>query len=132
MPLFVKWRDALRAGGTITPFVDMWMAPVPLATAVAVTRLVADSRAGGTWQVSGDHDINYVHAAELLARMLDADPSQVRPVGAQSAGRISSHLPKNTTLCVDRLRHEFGLQPPSTDWTIRDALSQITSSERRG
>lgn len=124
-PLLVRWRDALREGRTIEPFVDMNMAPVPLATAVSTLRLIVDRRAGGIWQVSGDRDVNYAEAAGMLAGMLAADRSLIRPIGAKESGRVTAHLPAHTTLCVDRLRQEFGIEPPPTVWTIGHALSEI-------
>jgi dTDP-4-dehydrorhamnose reductase len=121
-PLFTKWRDALLSGGIITPFIDMQMAPVPLSTAVSTLRLIADRRAGGFWQVSGERDLNYAQAATLLARHLKVDPALVHPIAARDSGRVTSHLPEHTTLCVDRLRHEFGVQPPPVEWTLRNAF----------
>jgi dTDP-4-dehydrorhamnose reductase len=121
-PLFTTWRDTLLSGGTITPFVDMRMAPVPLATAVSTLRLIADRRAGGIWQVSGERDLDYAQAAMMLARQLQVEPALVRPIAARDSGRVTAHLPANTTLCIDRLRREFGIEPPEVEWTIRDAF----------
>jgi len=120
--LFTRWRDALRSGGTIEPFIDMRMAPVPLATAASTLRLIADRRAGGIWQVSGDRDVSYSEAATLLVKKMRASADQLRPISALESGRIASHLPRNTTLCVERLRRELGLQPPSAEWTIASAF----------
>lgn len=120
--LFAKWRDALRAGEPITPFSDMRMAPVPLSSAVSALRLIADRRAPGFWQVSGERDITYSDAALLLALHLKADPALVQSIAARTSGRVTAHLPSHTTLCVDRLRRELGLQPPPVDWTIVSAL----------
>jgi dTDP-4-dehydrorhamnose reductase len=121
-PLFRSWRETLRAGGTITPFVDMRMAPVPLATAVSALRLISDRRAEGIWQVSGARDLSYAEAATMLAGQLGVAPALVRPMAARESGRVTTHLPAHTTLCVDRLRREFGLEPPSVEWTVRDAF----------
>lgn len=124
VPLFETWRQTLEAGQPIEPFTDMWMAPVPLASAVSALRLIADHRAGGVWQVSGDRDLSYADVASLLALHLKADPDLVRPTSARAGGRVTAHLPANTTLCVDRLRHELGLQPPPVEWTVCDALTR--------
>jgi dTDP-4-dehydrorhamnose reductase len=122
VPLFRSWRETLRAGGTITPFVDMRMAPVPLTTAVSALRLISDRRAEGIWQVSGERDLSYAEAATMLAGQLDVDLALIRPMAARESGRVTTHLPTHTTLSVDRLRREFGLEPPSVEWTVRDAF----------
>lgn len=124
--LLTRWRDALQSGGTIEPFVDMRMAPVPLATAASTLRLIADRRAGGIWQVSGDRDVTYSEAAMLLAKKLGARSDQLRPISALESGRVTAHLPRNTTLCVERLRREFGLEPPAVEWTIDSTLERTT------
>lgn len=123
--LFVRWRDALRSGGTIEPFVDMRMAPVPLASAASILRLIADRRTGGIWQVSGDQDATYDEAATRLAELMGASVDQIRPISARDSGRVTAHLPKHTTLCVDRIRRELGVQPPPVEWTLDASFAAL-------
>ncbi|MFN0051129.1 MAG: sugar nucleotide-binding protein [Planctomycetales bacterium] len=124
-PLFRGWRDALVSGGTITPFVDMWMAPIPLSTTVSILRLIADRQLGGIWQVSGERDVTYADVATRLAAQLKVPPEQVRPIAAKESGRVTSHLARHTTLCVDRLQREFGIQPPPVDWTVQATFESL-------
>ena len=120
--LFSTWTEALRNGGTIQPFSDMYMAPVPLSCAVSVLRLVTDLRLPGILQVSGESDISYAEAARLGARMLGVDPNLVQPVEAAQSGRYTEPVPANTTLNIDRLRSTLGIEPPDVQWTVETAF----------
>lgn len=118
VPLFSEWSEALRNKTTIQPFADLFMAPITLACAVSVLRLVADLRLPGILQVSGERDISYAEACSLGAMVLGADPNLVQPVWASESGRFKEPIPVNTTLNVDRLRSVIGMEPPDVDWTI--------------
>jgi dTDP-4-dehydrorhamnose reductase len=122
VPLFDTWREDLNAGRPIHPFLDMVMAPIPLAGAVSVLRLVADRRLQGVLQVSAAQDVTYAEAAALSARRLRADLSLVRPIRAAESGTYSEYLPAHTTLSTERLRREFGILPPDPVWTIEQSL----------
>ena len=121
-PLFFAWAESLKNGESIQPFSDMFMAPMPLACAVSVLRLVADRRLPGILQVSGEGDVSYAEAAHLGARLLNADPSLVQPVEASKSGRFIELLPTHTTLNTARLKSTLGIVPPDVRWTIEMAF----------
>ena len=120
--LFIEWAESLKHGKIIHPFSDMFMAPIPLACAVSVLRLVADRRLPGTLQVSGEGDVSYAEAALLGTRLLKADPNLVQPVKASESGRFTEPLPTHTTLNIDRLKSTLGITPPDIRWTIETAF----------
>lgn len=125
-PLFSAWAGALQQGEIIHPFADMVMSPIPLLAAVSVLRLLADLRQPGIFQVSGAQDISYAEAAYLLAQTLETDPGLVQPVIASESGQYPEFIPRHTTLNMDRLRSELGLEPPEVQWTLKRAFAGLT------
>ena len=122
-PLFVRWCEALRIGTQIEPFSDLYMAPVPLACAVSILQVVCERRLPGVLQVSGPADISYAEAARMAARLMEADPTLVRPVEASSSGHYSEPVPRHTTLNTDRLKSALGVVPPDSQQTIEMTLT---------
>jgi len=122
VPLFAQWKRSLLAGQIIEPFADMSMAPIPMSCAVSVLRLIMDRGAGGIYHVSGERDISYAQMGFWAAELLGADRKLVRPVSAAATGRVKDPIPKHTTLAVERLATEFGIEPPPAAWSIQQAL----------
>lgn len=120
-PLLSAWSEKLRNGQTIHPFSDMRMAPVPLACAVSVLRLVVDRRLAGIIQVSGADDLSYAEAACIGAQSVKADLRLVEPVKASQLS-YREFIPAHTTLSIDRLRSVLGIEPPPVPWTIKMAF----------
>jgi len=124
VPLFAQWKQTLRSGQVIEPFADMSMAPIPMSCAISLLRLIVDRGAGGVYHVSGERDISYAQMGFWAAELLGADRKLVRPVSAAETGRVQEAPPRHTTLAVDRLVLEFGIQPPPTSWSIQQALRE--------
>jgi dTDP-4-dehydrorhamnose reductase len=121
-PLLAGWADALKKGETIEPFADMYFSPVPLSCAVAVLRMVLDRRIAGILQVSASRDISYADAARIGAELLGVSQTLVCPVPASRKLLQAEHIPRHTTLSIDRLRRTLGFQPPDIEWTIATAF----------
>lgn len=124
VPLFRNWMLDLRQGKPIEPFADVSLAPVPLNAVVHLLRLLIDTRRAGIWQLSGDRDVSYAIAAGLAAQIVNAREEQVRPIRARALGRVPPDFPARTAMNGDRLREEFGLQPPPVEWTLKACMRQ--------
>ena len=120
--LFTAWSRALRNGEIIRPFSDMYMAPVPLWFAVSMLKQVADMRLPGILQVSGERDICYADAAHLGARLLGADLGLVQPVDASQSGLYMEPVSAHTTLDIERLKSELGMEPPDVWLTVEESF----------
>ena len=116
------WAAALKKGEGIEPIEDMFFAPIPLSCAVTVLRMVLDRRAGGVLQVSASRDISYADAAFMGADLLGVSRTLVRPVQATRKFLEDVHIPRHTTLSIERLRSTFGFQPPDIEWTVGKAF----------
>ena len=122
--IFSEWAQSLRKGQTIRPLTDMVVSPVPLMTVVSILRLIGDQQFGGIWQISGERDITYSEAADLIVGALGVNANLIRPFTTVEAGLNLEINPANTTMNTKRLRQELGLVPPPTYCTVKHALKR--------
>ncbi|MCK5602942.1 sugar nucleotide-binding protein [Candidatus Pacearchaeota archaeon] len=120
-PLFSAWIEGLKNGQTIHPFSDMYMAPVPLTYVTSVLRFVGDLRLSGIWQVSGNQDISYADVARFIARIIGKSESLVQPILVSQSIHMES-VPSHTTLNIERVRENFGIEPPDVWWIVKNTL----------
>jgi dTDP-4-dehydrorhamnose reductase len=130
VPLLEAWSKALAAGETIRPFSDMFLAPIPLATVLSVTRLVAEEGLSGILQISADKDLSYAQVARMACRLLDLPTSLVKPRSARRAKPDLGPFPRQTALDVGRLRQCLGVQPPPVEWTVAHTLGQYLAAAK--
>jgi dTDP-4-dehydrorhamnose reductase len=122
-----SWAASLLAGKPITPFKDMYLAPVPLDTVITVLNLIGNLKLSGIWQISGERDISYADAALWGAKVLGVDSGLLEPVFIAESRLELEANPKNTTLNSDRLPKQLGIVPPSIRWTIERAFKKAQS-----
>lgn len=121
--LFQQWARAMREGKDIFPFSDMYMAPVPLTAVLSVLRLAMDKRTTGILHLSGDRDISYAEIAHMLRKKTGIDNAGIKPVSWKVARPSEEGFPSSTALDTTRLRQEFGIFPPESQWVIESAFS---------
>ena len=121
-PLFSDWIKALKENRPIHPFLNMFMAPVPLYFAVSVLSLVMKVQPYGILQVSGEKDVSYADAAFLAASVLDLDPGLIQPVDSVKEGGCREPAANHTTLNIDRLKSILKADPPDVRWTLTRAF----------
>lgn len=115
-PLFNDWIQNLNLGKNISPFWDMFMAPIPIDFAVDVLIKVAERQIIGVFQVSATQDISYAKAALYISRKLRFDEKHINPVSCRTSG--IEFAPLHTSLDISRLKSELGLSPPGVYETI--------------
>jgi dTDP-4-dehydrorhamnose reductase len=121
-PLFTGWAQSLRKGEAFHPFQDMTLAPVPLSCVVSALQIITEAKLPGVWQVSGERDVSYAEIARMGARLLGASQGLVQPIRAAEAG-YSERIRDHTTLSIDRIELELGIQPPDVTWTLETAFT---------
>jgi dTDP-4-dehydrorhamnose reductase len=121
-PLFAGWVASLKRGEVITPFSDMFLAPVSVRGVISVIKLMVMAQIGGIWQLSGQEDVSYADVGRCAARILGADESLVRPMKMADSGLMPDPAGPYTSMNVDRLRSTFGIAPSDVWWTLDDAL----------
>lgn len=122
-PLLQSWVNALRNAEVIHPFRDMVMSPVSLCFVVTVLERLCERRLPGIFQVSADVEVTYAQVAYYLAEKIGASRDLIQPADSTAAGIPRAAAPPHTSLDVERLRTELGLEPPSVWTTIDNAVS---------
>lgn len=121
--LLQSWVNALRNAEVIHPFRNMVMSPVSLCFVVTVLERLCERRLPGTFQVSSDVEVTYAQVAYYLAEKIGASPDLIQPADSTAAGIPRAAAPPYTSLDVERLRTELGLEPPSVWTTIDQAVN---------
>jgi hypothetical protein len=122
-PLFQQWIESLRNGNIIHPFSDHRFAPVPIRFVAAVLERLLESRCSGVLQVSAREEITYAQAAHFIAARIGAPQELVQPISSREI-RPDLILPRHTTLDIQRLTDELGLEPPGVWSTIEETISR--------
>ncbi|MDP6709255.1 MAG: sugar nucleotide-binding protein, partial [Alphaproteobacteria bacterium] len=78
-PLVGEWVTALAAGQPITPFTDMYLAPVPLDLVCRMVARLLAAGEPGIFHLSGGEDRSYADFAARLGERLGAPSGLVRP-----------------------------------------------------
>lgn len=120
--LFSGWIADLGAGRPITPFADLWLAPVAIGKVVDALRGLAVADCPGVFQLSGREDVSYVEAAHWIAARLGADARLVLPSTAAEHGVPPEDRPRHTTLATDRIEAVLGLRPEDPESELRSGL----------
>lgn len=116
--LLATWADALRSGGTIRPFLDLSLSPVPLSFVAEVVGRLAEFPSPGLWQISGSADITYEQAARHIAMRLGVREDKIQPTQARELRPDIEANPKFSSLDCTRVQREFGLTPPDVWNTV--------------
>lgn len=111
--LFTGWLSDVSAGRTITPFDDLWLAPVSVNKVVRVLHKLATREAAGIFQLSGLEDISYVDAARYLVRKRGADPGLVLEASAAANGVPPEERPRYTALDISKTERVLGVKVES-------------------
>ena len=101
--LFAKWVRTLAAGGSITAYTDLHLAPISLDDATLAMSTVARDRGAGIYQISGAGDISYFDLARHLAAMMGLPADRVRPALAVADGIPVEEVARFTTLESSRI-----------------------------
>ena len=123
-PLFAGWMESLRRGDVITPFSDMYLAPIPVRAVTSAIQLIALMEEGGIWQLSGQDDVSYAEVGRRAARLAGADETLVQPMTMAESGLMPDPAGPYTSMNFDRLQAAFGIAPPDVWWTLETALMQ--------
>lgn len=111
LPLLAGWTAALQAGERVRAFHDMVLAPVGLGAAAAALLAAAAARRPGIVHLSGRSDLSYEILARTIAARLGVGPERVTAVSRQEAGIADAAAPAHTTLAMDGLAADLGLEP---------------------
>ena len=120
LPLAAEWRRALLEGRPVTPFTDMFLAPVPLAHVCSLIERLLTARADGVFHCTGAEDRSYAALARAMADALGADPALVRATPCDPAAHPPEARPPHSTLEMDLEQALFGLGQPGFEGAARE------------
>jgi dTDP-4-dehydrorhamnose reductase len=120
LPLTAGWRQALLAGRPVTPFTNMFLAPVPLAHVCTLIERLLTARADGIFHCTGAEDRSYAALAQAMADALGADSGLVRAMPCDPAMHPPEARPPHSTLEMDLEQARFGLGQPGFDEVARE------------
>lgn len=121
------WIANLKAGRTIDPFIDMVMAPMPIAYVVDALLAVATSSLTGIFQASGLRDIPYSDAARHVATRLRFNEILVVPIPGRGTQIPANEVPANTTLDPRRVVELMGSAPPDPLIVIDEIIDHVAA-----
>lgn len=121
MPLLKEWINSLKKNEIIYPFSDMVMAPITLSFAVNVLHRIAEKRLHGIVQISGDRDVTYEQVARYIAQRIGVRQDLIQPKKSKESGLELEAIPSNTTLDINRMRLDLGLEAPN----VWEAISTV-------
>jgi dTDP-4-dehydrorhamnose reductase len=123
LELLTGWARELFAGNAITPFHDLYLAPVPVDLVVQLAMHIAVERVAGIFHCTGAEDRSYVDLAHILAEEIARDPDLIQPGSCQTANIPAAARPRHTTLEMTVEQIRWGLTAPAFEVTARTIIS---------
>lgn len=117
LELLAGWCRDLAAGALITPFHDLYLAPVPVALVAEIIGHIADERAGGIYHCTGGEDRSYVDLARILAAEKGHDAALIQPGSCQGTNMPAAARPRHTTLDMSLEQSSWGITAPEFEAT---------------
>jgi len=110
-PPFGDWIAAFAREEKITPFKDLFFAPIRFADSAHAIEVVLEKRQGGIFHLSGERDIDYAEFAVELCRYLGLRDSLVAGVRSVDMGVSLVYNHPITALAMNSTCEHLGLEP---------------------
>jgi dTDP-4-dehydrorhamnose reductase len=120
--LLTGWARDLEAGKPITPFRDLYLAPVRVATVARIAAYIGNERAAGIYHYTGAEDRSYVDLARILVTGMGRDPDLIQPTSCEAANLPAAARPRHTTLEMTVEQARWGLTAPLFEVTANDVI----------
>jgi dTDP-4-dehydrorhamnose reductase len=120
----LDWRNQLVAGCAVSPYKDLFIAPISVTYAVELLRKAGENQKAGIWHGSGEREVSYAEFAMLLADSLGVARSLVEPVASSESGARLTYSPSHAALGMQVTTAGFGLEPQP----LEEVISQCVNS----
>ena len=120
--LLLGWRRDLAEAKTITPFEDLYLAPVTTNMVAGLLEKIVAERASGIFQCSGAEDRSYVDLAQTLASRHGFDAALIEPVSAPAETMPRNGLSRHTSLDMSTETARWGISAPGFDAVVADLV----------
>ncbi len=108
---FNMWITSLAIGQAITPFSDLYFAPVRFEDSAHALDILLQSKKEGVFHLSGERDIDYASFGNGLCRHLGLPSSLVTSVCSTDVGVSLTYNHSITGLAMPRTYEKLGLTP---------------------
>lgn len=121
--LLQSWKNSLKRGAHIQAFYDYSMAPVAMDYVANVIGGLLLKPVRGVMQLSGDKDVSYFDAANLLAEACGIKDS-IHAVSAKKNNALP-HIPAYTSLDCSRIESVTGQKTPASIDTLKQLIAAM-------
>jgi dTDP-4-dehydrorhamnose reductase len=128
-PPFDSWVQALSSGQDITPFVDLFFAPILFSHSAEAIYNIIWRKLSGIFHLSGEADISYSDFAKGLISTAGLNPNLVKRVSSKDVGVNLTYSHPITGLDMKFSSQILGLQPVSVNDVYKYYVSRIHSKQ---
>ena len=129
LALLTGWARDLAAEKPITPFDDLYLAPVTVDLVAHIAAHIAHERAAGIYHCTGAEDHSYVDLAHILAANMGRDPALIQPASCAAADMPAAARPRYTTLEMAVEQARWGLTAPAFEATAVEIIERLEKPE---
>lgn len=128
LELLTGWAGQLALEKPITPFNDLYLAPVTVDLVARIAVHIADERAAGIYHCTGSEDRTYVELADILAASMGCDPALVQAISCEAAAMPAAARPRYTSLEMTVEQSRWGVAAPGFEITAKAIFSRLADA----
>ena len=126
---FATWViDSLRNGKTISVVDDHYNSPTLADNLAEIIRRMMEMDATGVYHTAGSERIGRYGFAVKIAEIFELDKLLLAPVKMEDLKIWVAKRPRDSSLCIDKIRKEMGIEPLKLDEALRrmrDSISEV-------
>jgi len=121
-----QWLENWRVGKSVSPFMDLFFAPMTLEYICAGLNGVVERGQGGVYHLSGAESLDYADFCRRLAVRLSIPEGLVTPVRSEDAGVRLFFRPKNgAAISMRKTTKALGIRPQPVAEVIERLAAEI-------
>jgi dTDP-4-dehydrorhamnose reductase len=125
LPLLNGWATTLANEEPITPFHDLYLAPVSVDLVARMVLQIATDRAQGIFHCTGAKDHSYEDLAHILAEQMHRNPGLIQPGSCHSINMPAAARPRYTSLEMTEEQSRWGITAPAFEATARAIMAGL-------
>lgn len=123
MTNFATWvLDSLRDGKSVNVVNDHFNSPTLADDLAGMILRMMKMDANGVYHAAGSERVSRYDFAVKLAEIFELDMTLVAPVKMEDLKVWVAKRPRDSSLCIDKIRKEMGIEPPSLGEALRRML----------
>lgn len=124
---FATWViDSLRKGKTISVVDDHYNSPTLADNLAEIIRRMMEMDASGVYHTAGSERVGRYDFAVKIAEIFELDKLLLAPVKIKDLKIWVAKRPRDSSLCVDKIRKEMGIEPLNLDEALRRMRDSIS------